>query len=153
LFKSILVGVDRSRHAHAAVSQAGDIARTQGATLTLIAVYSSVLPWPAMMPAALSQEVLDQFVEATRGEAQAALDEASGQLPKGLTASTLRVDGTPAEVILDQAETGGHDLIIVGSRGRGDVASIMLGSVSHSIVHHSRVPVLVVHLPDADRGR
>jgi nucleotide-binding universal stress UspA family protein len=153
LFHNILVGVDRSLHARAAVSQAVDIARTQGAALTLITVYSSVLPWPAMMPAALPQEVLEEFVEATRREAQAALDEASAQLPKGLSASTLSVDGTPAEVILDQAETGGHDLIVVGSRGRGDVASIMLGSVSHRVVHHSRVPVLVVHLPDADRGR
>jgi len=116
-------------------------------------VYSSVLPWLAMMPAALPQEALDQFFEATRKEAQAALDEASAQLPKGLSASTLSVDGTPAEAILDQAEAGGHDLIVVGSRGRGDVASIMLGSVSHHVVHHSRVPVLVVHLPDADRGR
>jgi nucleotide-binding universal stress UspA family protein len=50
-------------------------------------------------------------------------------------------------------QTGGHDPIVVGSRGRGDVASIMLGSVSHRVVHNSRVPVLVVPLPDADRGR
>jgi nucleotide-binding universal stress UspA family protein len=78
---------------------------------------------------------------------QAALDETSAQLPKGLSASTLSIDGTPADAILDQAETGGHDLIVVGSRGRGEVASIMLGSVSHRVVHNSRVPVLVVHLP------
>jgi Universal stress protein family len=61
------------------------------------------------------------------------------------------VDGTPAEVILHQAAVGSHDLIVLGSRGRGDLASIMLGSVSHRVVHHSHVPVPVVHVPDENR--
>ncbi len=102
-----------------------------------------------MLPA-LSQEALDTCLNATRLKAQAALDAASAQLPEGLSASAVSTAAAPADTILDQAGTGGHDLIVVGSRDRGDVASILLGGVSHTVVHHSRLPVLVVHLPDVD---
>jgi nucleotide-binding universal stress UspA family protein len=148
MFTSILVGADRSAHAHAAVKEAADIALTQRATLTIITVFSSQLPWPVtMVPGGISQGTIDEIVGQARLEAQETLAEASAVLPPGVDARTLVVDGTPADAILEQAATAGHDLIVVGSRGHGDAASILLGSVSHRVLHHSRVPVLVVHIP------
>ena len=49
----------------------------------------------------------------------------------------------PAAVVLLHAATGA-DLIVVGNRGRGEIKSLLLGSVSHQVVHHAPCPVLVV---------
>ena len=149
MFHNILVAVDGSAHARAAVREAADIAHSQNAQLTLLSAYTSFLPWPAMMPVGLTQDTIDQVAEAARNTAQAALDEASAMIPDGVSARTLCVDERAADAILDELEGGAYDLVVVGSRGRGDVASIVLGSVSHRVVHESRVPVLVVHVQDA----
>jgi nucleotide-binding universal stress UspA family protein len=101
-----------------------------------------------MGPVAISQEAFEDIVESRRREAQAAIDAASAVVVNGTDLRTLLVDDvSPAGAILRQAESGGHDLIVVGSRGRGDAASIVMGSVSHHILHRSPVPVLVVPHP------
>jgi nucleotide-binding universal stress UspA family protein len=56
----------------------------------------------------------------------------------------MAVEGSPAERILAQVESGGHDLVIMGSRGRGTIASLFLGSVSSNVLQQSLVPVLIV---------
>jgi nucleotide-binding universal stress UspA family protein len=47
--------------------------------------------------------------------------------------------------LIRQIKEGHHDLVVMGSRGRGAVRAALLGSVSHYVLHHSRVPVLIVH--------
>jgi nucleotide-binding universal stress UspA family protein len=63
---------------------------------------------------------------------------------------TIVRDGNPADEILKRAEGSQHDLIVMGSRGHGGAASLLLGSVSRSVVRHSTVPVIVVHV-DGER--
>ena len=147
MFTKILAAYDRSPHALAALHQAADIAQTQKAQLTVLTSYSSVLMWPGVATPGLSQSMFDELIEAARAEGQAALDEAIAQLPEGLDASTKLVDGPPAEAILDEAGGGGYDLIVMGSRGRGDAASMVLGSTSHRVLHSSGLPVLIVTAP------
>jgi nucleotide-binding universal stress UspA family protein len=153
MFRNILLGADRSEHAFAAVREGADIADAEGATLTIMTVYSSRLPWPVTMTrGGISPETVDKLVGWARMEAQAILDDASSLVRPAVDVRTLLVDGEPADAILRQAEAAGHDLIVMGSRGRGDAASILLGSVSRQVLHYSRVPVLVVHIP-GDRAR
>jgi nucleotide-binding universal stress UspA family protein len=148
VFTKILVGVDRSEHAQVALSQAIDIARTQKASLTVLVAYSTLMPWGPVAP--LPQSAVDEFVEGVRTEAQAIADEAKQAIPAEVKSEVLVVDASAAGAILDQAERGGSDLIVVGSRGRGDAGSILLGSVSHAVLQHSRVPVLIVHVPSME---
>jgi len=147
MFTKVLVAYDRSRHARAALAQAVDLARTQHAALTVLTSYSTVLTWPGVTMPGLTQSIYDELMDAARAEGQAAIDEAVTQLPEGVTATTKLVDGPAADGILDEARAGGYDLIALGSRGRGDVGSLFLGSVSHRVLHSCRLPVLVVTAP------
>jgi nucleotide-binding universal stress UspA family protein len=153
MFTSILVGVDRSQHAKVALTQAVDIARTQKASLTVLVAYSTLMPWGPVSP--LPQSAVDEFVAGVRSDAQAIADETKSAIPPEVSAEVLVVDSEPALALLDRAAARNHDLIVVGSRGRGDAGSFLLGSVSHAVLNHSRVPVLIVHLPsmeDASRA-
>ncbi len=55
------------------------------------------------------------------------------------------IDGSPAEVLVGAVSAG--DLLVVGSRGHGGFAGLLLGSVSQQCVHHAPCPVVVVHRP------
>jgi nucleotide-binding universal stress UspA family protein len=52
--------------------------------------------------------------------------------------------------LINRIKDAGHDLVVMGSRGRGAVRATLLGSVSHYVLHHSPVPVLIAH---ADRSK
>ena len=62
----------------------------------------------------------------------------------GITTTVRRRFGNPADEILSEIAEWDPDLVVVGRRGLSRPASLVLGSVSSSLLHHSRVPVLVV---------
>jgi len=65
------------------------------------------------------------------------LDEAS------VAVERVDLEGYPPDVLVDYAAETGADLVVVGSRGRGDFASLLLGSVSHRVVNHAPCDVLI----------
>jgi len=148
MFSSILVAVDRSEHARAALEQAIDLARAEGAALSVVIAYSGIIQWG---PAPLPPEAVDEYLIGVRDDAKALAAETAARIPAELAAQMLVVVGSAALALLDQATAGKHDLIVVGSRGRGDASSLLLGSVSHAVLHHSRVPVLIVHVPAIEK--
>lgn len=62
----------------------------------------------------------------------------------GVTANVDLIQGAAAEVLLDYAKENGSDIIIIGSRGLGGIREFVLGSVSHNVVQHAQIPVLIV---------
>ncbi len=149
MFLNILVAVDGSAHADRALDAALDLARALNSRLTLISVASRTSwrfmagPYAGLLP---TQDDADK-------EAQATLREAAARLDDGMPVTTIVGQGAAAAAIIKHAADGGHDLIVMGSRGRGGAAAALLGSVSHSVLNHSHVPVLIVHADDEATSR
>jgi nucleotide-binding universal stress UspA family protein len=138
VFRSILVALDGSPSSAAALEQAVRLAREEGARLTLIAV-AVPLRWRPATPIYIpfpSDEELER-------QAQDLLDRAEREVPEDVPVFTVVRRGDPAKAILERIEQGEHDLVVMGSRGYGTAASLLLGSVSRAVVAHSPVPVLI----------
>jgi nucleotide-binding universal stress UspA family protein len=95
---------------------------------------------------------LDGSPDADRAlsEADAVLRAAADRVPDDISVTTILTEQPIRSAILRRIDEGHHDLVVMGSRGRGAVKSAVLGSVSHHVLHHSPVPVLIVHA-DAPR--
>jgi nucleotide-binding universal stress UspA family protein len=137
MFKSILVAWDGSEHAKRALAEAVDLARTQGARLTLLTVSAPIHAWPGYVPP-ISEADLDSG-------AKQILAEGEELVPDGIAVSGRTAIGSPGIELVKRAAAANHDLIVMGSRGRGAVRSAVLGSVSHFVLNHTTTPVLIIH--------
>ena len=131
----ILVAYDGSEAAGHALTRAGEIA-LRGNEVTVI----SVVPLQASGPRSAGPIISGDVEEHGRElqEAVAKLKEA------GVEAKTIEAVGHPAESIVDEAERGGFNLIVVGHRGHHGVARFLLGSTALRVVTHAHCDVLVV---------
>jgi nucleotide-binding universal stress UspA family protein len=147
MFHSILVAVDGSPSAAKALEQAIDLARGEGARLTLITVAARPrwIGGPYAMPYP-PDEQLEQ-------EAERIVERAEALVPEDIPVSTVVRRGPAAEAILKRVRDGEHDLVVMGSRGRGSARSLLLGSVSRAVLDHSPVPVLIVRGHASKRAR
>jgi nucleotide-binding universal stress UspA family protein len=66
----------------------------------------------------------------------------------GLESTIVELEGTPADLILSQAENSSVDLIVLGSHSRGPLSHLFLGSVADGVLQWARCPVLIVPLTD-----
>ena len=111
----------------------------QPVELTLLSVLPAFSPPWGM--AALAAEPLQAR---ERENAQLFLQSTAHQLQRiGYTVRRQVLMGTPVESILDQAKARGADLILMGSRGRQGIRRLMLGSVTHAVLHSASGPILV----------
>jgi nucleotide-binding universal stress UspA family protein len=150
LFRNVLVAVDGSRHARQALTEAIDIARSSRARLTILTAVAEPPPAALMTFAA---GVAAQLPAELERDAERIMREAAARVPDDVSLTTI-VTGEPIRsALLDRIRDAGHDLIVMGSRGRGAVRSAVLGSVSHHVLNNSPVPVLIVHVaPTAPGG-
>ena len=120
MYKRILVGTDGSATAMIAVDRAVDVAKTVGASLTL-----------------LTASKKDRGEELMERERERLADS-------GVDVDTKVVEADPATALLDEASSGGYDLLVVGNKGMTGVGRFFLGSVPNKVSHHVDCSLLIV---------
>lgn len=134
----VVVGVDGSPASAHAADVAAAMAESRGWPLTLLCAVPLAVPTLAWLPAALDP---DPLVKEVSAELQAAAQAVRSRHP-GLQVSTALEHESPARALTDASATAG--LVVVGARGHGGFAGMLLGSVSQAVLRHAKCPVMVV---------
>jgi nucleotide-binding universal stress UspA family protein len=138
--KKILIATDGSPSAQEAVRFGLELAEEQGAEVVLAHAVPAldVLPGGGWGWAPTMEHELSEADWRPLNEAMALAEE------RGIAAEKAMLRGDPVNEIVAYADTIDADLIVVGSRGHGAIASALLGSVSRGVLHEARRPVLIV---------
>ena len=140
----ILLATDGSESALVGCDLAASTPWPDGSTIRVVAVIERPVgiiptPWLAPGPGNLG-ELYDEIVRSITTSLEAT--ERILRRP-GITVESVRHEGRAASVIVDEARAFAADLVIVGSRGHGPIATMLIGSTSSEIVDHATCPVLV----------
>ena len=144
VYRNILVAVDGSPDADAALAHAAELARDQRARLTLVTAVPQV-PATALLASGAApprSEVVKHYAELLR--------VAAADLPEDISVTTLLVEGPPARALVERSKSGAFDLIVMGSHGHGRLHTSLLGCVSQKVLHCSPIPVLLTRAPEPE---
>ncbi|NMG14618.1 universal stress protein [Aromatoleum bremense] len=146
MFKHILVSTDGSALSEAAIRQTAEFATATGARVT--AFYAKP-PYPDARfgeSGFIAPVTLEKFQQFEDREAARILGRACALCEQvGVVCATLStVSDMPAEAIIEAAERCGADLICMASHGRRGLRRLLIGSEAHSVLTHSRIPVLIL---------
>jgi nucleotide-binding universal stress UspA family protein len=155
----ILLCYDGSADAQAAIDQAGRL--MPGSEATVLVIWETILE-TLTRHGSLGMGMIGFYGDEGAGDTairQAALETAAAGVQRaaaaGLVAQPRVVNraGDIAAVILNEATDLDAGVIVLGTRGLGGVKSLMLGSVSHAVLHHADRPVLIVPSPNLAEQR
>lgn len=139
MFEKILLAVDGSEHALHAARTAADLARAMNSKeFRIVVAYDFIPPY-------LGEPNMQYAINARMEEANTVLQnaiKAAGEIPCEI--QTELIEGSIAEAIIGVATTRKSDVIVMGSRGLGRLAGLLLGSTSQKVVAHAPCPVLIV---------
>ena len=138
----IMVGVDGSDNSRQALEWAHGEAVHHGASLTLVTTWN-----PPTLPVnpSMSTAPPEAYGTQPKEDALDLLESFTSDLASRTPAVDVRTsieEGSPAEVLIQRSK--GCDLLVVGSRGHGGFAGMLLGSVTQHLVAHAHCPVVVV---------
>lgn len=145
MYKHILIPTDGSELSAKAVESGTSLARSLGAKVTYLYVQPD-FPLPlAGEGAMLAPESREEFAQGTGEQAQRVLDaaQASAKAQGVENAAVTEISDLPYEVIIATAAKEGCDLVFMASHGRKGLAGLLIGSETHKVLSHCKVPVLV----------
>lgn len=133
----IVVGIDGSRHSEQALAWAAHLAAVFRARLDVVAAweYPQSYGWAAIAPDWDPRQDLEKVLDDT-------IRAVFGDHPPVRLDRQVR-EGGAAKVLLEASE--GAAMLVVGSRGHGGFAGLLLGSVSANVAEHASCPVFIVH--------
>jgi nucleotide-binding universal stress UspA family protein len=140
----IVVGVDGSDHSHRALMWAMRQAASQHAPLTVLTVRPDpVRPATGIYWGVHAYPEDSHNPEVARKAIEEIVEQASNEIGETAPQVTVNVaTGDPAEELIKASRDA--DMVVVGSRGSGGFASLLMGSVSSKVTHHAACPVMVV---------
>jgi nucleotide-binding universal stress UspA family protein len=150
MFRNILVCVDGSAHAERALSEAIDLATAERSRLTIL---TSIPRPPYWAWSPVTAAGVEPLAIEMANEAEAALKAAVDRVPASIPVTKILTRQPIREALMTRIRSGEHDLVVMGSRGRGALSASLLGSVSHYALNHSHVPVLIIHTEEEAPGR
>ena len=149
MFRRILLATDGSSHAEKALEYARDLALRDDAQVIVVHVFEPVPTYHSYQKALWGDQILARHIAAGRELA----NEAAQELRQaGVDVIVEVLEGPPADAILRVADIRQSDLIVMGSRGQGELASLLLGSVSHRVLARAQTPVMVVRATRKETG-
>ncbi|HLK01385.1 MAG TPA: universal stress protein [Streptosporangiaceae bacterium] len=141
----IVVGVDNSTHSQRALDWAVNEAAIRKAPLTVVTVIQEIAGWYGVpLPNLADAPRAEQIGQAVRDQVAAAVARLHEPGPSSIEVRSLT--GSPSQQILAVADDA--DMIVLGSRGTGGFAKLMLGSVSSQVTQHARCPVVIIPADD-----
>jgi nucleotide-binding universal stress UspA family protein len=139
MLKKLIVAVDGSKSSEKALATAVELSKALSASLTLMSVapfHALPAPTASAVPLVHDAEVKVHQELLARFQAEVA--------KFGVKAATVLLDGLVPEEILHYLDEHPYDLLIMGARGLSTGQRLFLGSVSDAVVHHAKLPVLIV---------
>ncbi|HVQ59501.1 MAG TPA: universal stress protein [Solirubrobacterales bacterium] len=136
--RSIAVGYDGTPEAKVALRHAEEMAKPCDATIGVVTVIKPPVPAPVMVPVTYTP----QFPS----DPERVVNEGVDSIDPRLAASRTLLEGDPATKLAKACEDDA-DLLVIGSRGYGPMARVLLGSVSRHVVQKAPCPVLVARRP------
>lgn len=146
MYDDILLAVDGSDGTTTAVTHAGTLASTYGATVHVC----SVVDTRNRFESPTSGIAPEAWTEAERDRATAATEAAAAALPEDVSVERVHPEGVPQTGILEYAEEADVDVVVMGTHGRTGLEHYLIGSVTEKVVRRSPVPVLTVKLDEDD---
>ena len=144
---TIVVGVDGSTGSAEALHFAFAEARLRKARVKAVTAWTlSYVAAPIGMMAPIDEALIPELQDNARAVLEGAVAAALGDA-KDVELELVVLEGTPAHVLVAAAQ--GADLLVVGTRGHGGFAGLLLGSVSQQVAHHAPCPIVIVPTPKA----
>jgi nucleotide-binding universal stress UspA family protein len=140
-YKKILLGYDGSDNAKRALERAIALSTFEGASLRIVVAVNTILPVYGTTAPYYPPDYAEQVTQEGKKSLENAVGRAK-EVTQKVSGSVM--DGHPAEMILSLADKDGSDLIVLGRRGISGVERFLMGSVSSSVVSHSKCDVLIV---------
>ncbi len=139
--KNILVPIDGSKGSQLALEKAKELGELNNSKITILNVISNLMNNPYLLEYDHKleiNEVFSQQAKETLEKAMETFEDYSGEIK-----TEVRL-GDPAQEIIDEAEEGGYDLVVMGNRGLNAFSRVMMGSVSNRVLNHVKTSVYIV---------
>ena len=139
-WKTVVVGVDGSTPSHKALAWAAAEASDHRADLVVVNAWEHTIP-PPTGSVSVSERYVPDPSQRTTDDLLQVIREELGENPPVLVQAQVK-QGRPAKVLIE--DSAGADLLVVGQRGHGGFAGLVLGSVSQHVAAYAKCPVTVV---------